>query len=55
MYLSAAYHVKKLSEHIQRDMKVPRAASSEKRGDRETGADGGEVVIRVHCTAIREI
>lgn len=51
----AAHHVEELSEHIQRDMKLSRAASSEQRGDGEAGADGGEVVIRVHCTAIRQV
>lgn len=57
MYSAAvsAHHVKQLSEHIQRDVKLSRAASSEKRGDREAGADGGEVVIRVNCAAIREV
>lgn len=47
--------MKELSEHIQRDMKLSRAASGEKRGDREAGADGGEIIIRVHCTAIWEV
>lgn len=51
----AANHVEELSEHIQRDMKLSRAASSEKRGHREAGADGGEVVIRVHRTSIRQV
>lgn len=50
-----ANHVKELSEHIKRDMKLSRAASSEKRGHREAGADGGEVIVWVHCTAIREV
>lgn len=51
----AAHHVKELSEHIQRDVKLSGAASSEKRGDREARADGGEVVVRVHCAAVREV
>lgn len=51
----AAHHVEELSEHIQSDMKLSRAASSEQRGDGEAGADGGEVVIGVHCTAIRQV
>lgn len=50
-----ADHVKELSEHIKRDMKFSSAASSEKRGHREAGAYGGEVVVRVHCTAIGEV
>lgn len=51
----AANHVEELSEHIERDMKLSRAASSEKRGHREARADCGEVVIRVHRAAIRQV
>lgn len=48
-------HVEELSEHVKRDVELPRAAPSEKRRNREAGADGGEVIIRVHCTPIREV
>lgn len=51
----AANHVEELSEHIQRDKKLSRAAPSEKRRDGEAGADGGEVVLGVHRTAIRQV
>lgn len=50
-----ADHEKELSQHIQRHMKLSRAASSEKRGDREAGADGGKVVVGVHCAAVGEV
>lgn len=47
--------MEKLSEDIQRDVKLSGAASGEKRGDGEAGADGGEVIIRVHCAAIGQV
>lgn len=58
MHSSAAVtadHVEELPEHIERDVKLSRAAAGEQRGDGEAGADGGEVVVRVHCTAVGEV
>lgn len=48
-------HVKELSEHDKRDIKLSSAASRKERRDRETGADGGEIVVWIHCTAIGEV
>lgn len=53
--VASANHVKELSEHLQRDQELSGAAPSEKRRDREAGADGGEVIIGVHGAAIREV
>ena len=50
-----AHHVQQLSEHVQGDIKVPCASPCEEWGDREAGADGGEVVIRVYRTAVRKV
>lgn len=55
MSVATADHVKELPQHIQRDMKLSRAAASEKRRYREAGADSGEIVVGVHCTAIGEV
>lgn len=49
------HHVQQLSQSVQRNLKHPSAAPSEKRRDREAGADGGEVVLRVHSAAVREV
>lgn len=52
---TTADHVQELPEHVQGDVKLSRAASCEERRDGEAGADGGEVVVGVHSTAIGQV
>lgn len=42
-------------QHLQRDVELLAAAADEERGDGEAGADGAEVIIGVHGTAVREV
>ena len=49
------HHVQQLSEHVQGDVKVPRALPGEEGGHGEAGADGREVVVRVHGTTVRKV
>ena len=47
--------MQQLPEHVQGDVKVPGAPPGEERGHGEAGADGGEVVVRVHRTAVWQV
>lgn len=42
-----------MSEHVQGHVEASGAAAGEERRNRETGADGGEVVVWVYSAAIR--
>ena len=55
IWVVCEHHVQQLSERVQGDVKVPRALPGEEGGDGEAGADGGEVVIRVHRTAVWKV
>lgn len=47
--------MEELPEHVQGHEELPGAAAGEERGDGEAGADGGEVVVRVHGAAVGEV
>lgn len=50
--MNMKHHLKETPQHVQRHVEASSAAASEERRHGETGANGGEVVIGVHGTAV---
>ena len=48
-------HVEELAQNVQRDVKLSLGTARKQRRHRETRTDGGEVIVWVHSTTIREI